>query len=58
MTTTEPGATLQAGIDRLRTAAAENTVVKLTPDAALAIADLLELLAGHAGIELSEPVQP
>ena len=49
---------LRAGITRLRDAAAENAVVKLTPDAALAIADLIELLARKAGVDLSEPVQP
>lgn len=52
------GPRLRAGIERLRAAAAESTVVKLTPDAAFAIADLIELLAGHAGIDLSEPGQP
>ena len=52
------GPRLRAGIERLRAAAAESAVVKLTPDAALATADLIELLAGYAGIDLSEPVQP
>jgi hypothetical protein len=48
---------IRAGLDRLRTAAAENAVVKLTPDAALAIADLIELLAGQAGIDVRDQVR-
>jgi hypothetical protein len=48
------GGRLRSTIVRIRTAAAENHVVKFTPDAALAIADLIELLAGHAGIELPD----
>jgi hypothetical protein len=51
------GPMLRAGLDRLRTAAAENAVVKLTPDAALAIADLIELLAGQAGIDVRDLVR-
>lgn len=46
------GPRLRAGVDLIREAAHSNTVVKLTPDAALAVADLIELLAFHAGIEL------
>jgi hypothetical protein len=52
------GARIHASLDRIRGAARESTVVKLTPDSALAIADLIELLARHAGIELPEPVKP
>lgn len=48
------GARLAAAIDLIREAAHSNSVVKLTPDAALAIADLIALLAFHAGIELPE----
>ncbi len=48
------GARIRAAADLLRAAAEVNSVVKLTPDAALAIADLIELLALHAGIELPE----
>lgn len=46
------GARIRAGADLLRAAAEANSVVKLAPDAALAIAELIELLALHAGIEL------
>lgn len=52
------GSRLRAIADVFRNASAECTVVKLTPDAAAATADLIELLARHAGIELPEPVQP
>lgn len=43
---------LRSTIERIRIAADQNAVVKFTPDAALAVADLIELLVGHSGIEL------
>lgn len=52
------GSRLRKCVEDIRAAAAQNTVVKLTPDAAIALADLIELLARHAGIDLSQPVQP
>lgn len=47
-------ARLRATVDRIRLAAKFNLYVKLTPDAALAVAELIEKLAGAAGIELPE----
>jgi hypothetical protein len=48
------GARLRASVDRIRLAAKLNLYVKFTPDAALAVAELIEKLAGAAGIELPE----
>ena len=49
------GARLRASIERIRLAAKFNAVVKFSPDAAFALADLIELLARNAGIDLPGP---
>lgn len=48
------GARLRATVDRIRLAAGAYSVVKFTPDAALAVAELIEKLAAAAGIDLPD----
>jgi hypothetical protein len=52
------GPRLRATVERIRLAAKSNAVVKFSPDAAFALADLIELLAGSAGIELPVASEP